>query len=123
MTSRIRRLEKVLRYHHPLAATDPDAAMRSAAEHWRGFTWRCGPYIVKWARDDLPELQVWAESTAEGIRVLSHALAHIGEDPASGEFYSSEVVNKRNGKIGSVVATMVSARPGPQGITPHLPIL
>lgn len=123
MATRVRLLEKVLRYHLPLAVVDPEAAMQSVAAHWRGFTWRCGPVMVRWSMEGWPELQVWAESASEGVRVVSHALAHIGLNASDGEWNIATVENKRNGKIGTVSATMVSARTGPKGAVPHLPIL
>jgi hypothetical protein len=123
MATRIRSLSKVLRYHLPLAVTDSEAAMQSMAEHWRGFTWRCGPVIVRWVSDNWPEVQVWVESEAEGRRVIAHALDHMGALAQDGEWYISLVSNKRNGKIGTVTPTMASARPTSNGITPHLPIL
>jgi hypothetical protein len=123
MTTRTRSLTKVLRYHLPLAVNDPEGAMQSMADHWRGFSWRCGPYIVKWFSDSWPELQVWAESEAEGKRVIRHALDHIGATEDEGEWYSSYVDNKRNGKIGTVSPTLVSASPTSKGVRPHLPVL
>lgn len=123
MATRTRSLTKIFRYHLPLAVTDPEAAMQSMADHWRGFSWRCGPVIVKWFSDSLPELQVWAETETEGRRVISHALSHIGADPTTGEWYSATVSNKRNGKIGTVSPTLVSASQTEKGLRPHLPIL
>lgn len=123
MTARKRVLHKVLRYYLPLANTDPAAAMRSMVEHWSGFSWRSGPVVVRWVRDDLPTLSVWAENEAEGRRVIEHCLSHIGTQSEGGEWFVSFVENKRNGVIATVRATMASARPSGKGVTPHLPIL
>jgi hypothetical protein len=97
--------------------------MQSMAAHWRDFSWRCGPFIVRWVSDLWPELKVWAESEEEGKRVILHALDHFGASADQGEWYLSYVDNKRNGKIGTVSPTLVSASPAEKGIRPHLPIL
>ena len=123
MATRKRSLQKVLRYHLPLADTDPAAAMQSVADHWRGFSWQSGPVIVRWVADSLPELQVWTATEAEGRRVIAHALAHIGAESSSGEWYVSVTGSSQYGKIATVTPTLVSARGSNRGITPHLPIL
>ena len=50
------------------------------AAHWAGFRWRTGPVVVKcmgpWGNP-----QVWAESVAEGKRVIRHAAAISGWNP------------------------------------------
>jgi hypothetical protein len=116
-------LEKILRYHLPLADTDPEAAMSSAALHWKGFSWRSGPVIVKWFSDNLPEIQVWAETEEEGKRVVRHALAHIGANEDSGVWYSAVTSGNRLGLVGTVYANLVSSRSTDKGVTPHIPIL
>lgn len=123
MTTRKRLLPKVLRYHLPLAEVDSEAALASMALHWKGFTWRSGPWIVKWFSDYQPEMQVWAATKAEGRRVIRHALSHIGLTDDIGEWYYARVTSSRYGKISTVYATMASARPTSQGLNAHLPIL
>jgi hypothetical protein len=116
-------LEKILRYHLPLADTDPEAAMSSAALHWKGFSWRSGPVIVAWFSDDWPQVQVWAESENEGRRVVRHALAHMGAEEDSGVWNVATSTGSRCGIIGTVHANLVSARSTDKGVTPHIPIL
>jgi hypothetical protein len=59
-----------------------DASVEAHAAHWEGFTWTGGPHVVclygQWGKP-----QVWASSVAEGKRVLLHAAAIAGYDPAS----------------------------------------
>lgn len=91
--------------------------------HWEGFTFTGGPHVVclhgKWGKP-----QVWASSVAEGKRVLLHAAAIAGYDPASDPtagWATWTVASGRHpaGKVFGVRQTaygaQVSKRDGPVG--------
>jgi len=93
------------------------------AEHWRGFQWTSGPVCVihKDAAWGVP--QVWAQSAAEGKRVIRHAGAIAGVDPdAEGQWIVTGTLNPRYGRVGTMRAKLlkggclaVTKREGPSG--------
>jgi len=112
-------LEKKLSYRLPVVAGNEDSTLASMAAHWEGFEWIAGPVMVFWVSKTYGEVQVWAVSEEEGRGVIEHALAHMGADPASGTWRTATVTNPRFGRVGTVRATIVSARSGPSGVAPH----
>ena len=118
MGDRQRALRKKLSYRLPVGSMGESAALLSMQEHWRGYTWETGPWVVKWLSDDWPQVQVWASSEAEGRRVVSHALAHMGAPVNAGEWQYAYVSDERFGRVTQVRATIVSARQGPHGVAP-----
>jgi hypothetical protein len=118
MGDRQRVLRKKLSYRLPVGSLGESAALLSMQEHWRGFTWETGPWVVKWLSDDFPQVQVWASSVLEGQRVVGHALAHMGARVRDGEWQFTYVSDPRYGRITQVRATIVSARQGPHGVAP-----
>ena len=51
------------------------------AAHWDGFTFQGGPVKVVY-KGPWGAMQVWAASKGEGVRVIQHACAAAGIDPA-----------------------------------------
>jgi hypothetical protein len=112
------RLEKRLSYR--------DQSGRGQAEHaahWEGFTWRAGPVIVS-SHASWGCVQVWAESEAEGKRVIRHAGVIAGVDPDSepgAEWQVSRPRSSRYGRTGlmrtrgNVLGLFVTKRNGPSG--------
>jgi hypothetical protein len=123
MGERRRALEKKLSYRLPVGQLGEVAALQSMHDHWKGFTWTTGPVVVKWLSDIWPQVQVWASSEAEGRRVVTHALNHMGAEVADGEWQYATVTDTRYGRITTVRATVVSARNGPHGVAPKRWIL
>lgn len=98
------------------------APLEAHANHWDGFTFSGGPWKVQ-CKGPAGNLQVWASSQAEGVRVLSHALAMAGVAPEDDRnSWSALRVNHprfqtvRSWRVkvwqGAVVVTK---RPGPSG--------
>jgi len=116
-------LRKKLSYRLPDDGQNGFGNVASMADHWRGFTWQCGPVVVKWLSDTYPQVQVWASSVGEGQRVVRHALSHMGADETQGEWQAKVCSSNRYGRIATVQATLVSARGGPHGVGPSQWIL
>jgi len=72
-----RRLRKAFRYRDP--SLKP---LEDHRDHWATFTWKSGPFMVISEGLDWGRPQVWAESEAEGKRVLTHAATIAGLDLA-----------------------------------------
>lgn len=115
MASR-RLVTKVLRYRDQ---TGKD--VEAHARHWAGFRFRSGPVIVA-AVGSWGTVQVWAESEAEGRRVVNHAAAIAGFDPDSGEWIITRSKSPRFGRTVTVEVMpsgrgpWVSKRAGPDGV-------
>ena len=112
-------LEKKLSYRLPVTPGNEDATLASMAAHWEGFEWIAGPVMVFWTSSQHGEVQVWAISEEEGRGVIEHALTHMGADPEAGTWRTATVSNPRFGRVGTVRATIVSARSGSGGVAPH----
>lgn len=89
-------LRKAFRYRDQ---TNKDIAEHR--DHWIGFTWESGPWMV--ISEGLPwgKPRVWAKSAEEGKRVLGHAAAIAGvnlADPAH-RWVIREVHNPRYGEV------------------------
>lgn len=95
------------------------AVVNSLAEVWDGVTWRCGPVIVGWVSETYGTCQIWAESEAEGRRVIGLALDHMGAGSDDGEWIVTQSSSPSKGRAGLVRATVVSARATPHGVAPH----
>lgn len=81
-----------------LGYRDQSGASQAAhAAHWSGFTFTGGPWRVilsgSWGQP-----QVWASSPAEGKRVLLHAAAIAGYDPAADPTAEWQIVEVTNGR-------------------------
>jgi hypothetical protein len=70
-----RPLRKGFRYRDP--SLKP---LEDHRTHWADFTWKSGPFMVISDGLDWGRPQVWAESEAEGKRVIAHAATIAGLD-------------------------------------------
>ena len=92
------------------------------ANHWRGFEFQAGPWIVA-ATGPWGTMQVWAASPIEGRRVLQHAADAGGWDLRQDGTVWHVVMSAsgRNGRSGLMrtkttpLGTEVTKRPGPGG--------
>lgn len=98
------------------------ASLEDHAEHWANFTWRTGPVIVQHKGCEWGTPQVWAESAAEGKRVINHAAAIAGIDTSQGQWVVSGTLHPRYGRRATVGVKLlrdhslaVSMREGPAG--------
>jgi len=91
--------------------------------HWAGFEWEAGNTIVAYV-GDWGTVQVWAQSEAEGRRVIGHACAVAGIPTSGagvGEWVVTTTTSTRQGKPGRFVTgtilgrQVVSKRNGPSG--------
>ena len=114
-----RPLRKNLSYRDLLGNT-----LASHTDHWRGFTWEAGPFVVTHEGGDWGRVQVWAASREEGIRVISHAAAIAGQDVncPNCEWYVHLAQNPRYGRTGTMQTRTlpngviaVTKRMGPSG--------
>lgn len=117
------KIQKVFSYRDPSDTPEADHV-----EHWRGFSWRTGPVVVSHTGGLWGRTTVWAETEAEGRRVIGHAAAIAGVDLATGSWKTHMRVNPRYGRVGTVWPVRweggndiaVSKRAGPSGIPHHL---
>ena len=104
---------------------DESTDLVALSAHWRGFSFDAGSVVCCWG-GDWGEVQVWASTVEEGIRVISHAAASPGSVvPApphpSGVLNVYQAKQGRNGKAGRFeVATVadcpfVTSRRGSSG--------
>ena len=70
-----RPLRKILSYR-----SQSGADLKDHTDHWKGFTWTSGGWMVLSQGLDWGQPQVWAASPEEGRRVLRHAAAVAGVD-------------------------------------------
>jgi hypothetical protein len=115
-----KRLRKVFRYRDQTASP-----LLTHVQHWENFSWKAGPVCV--ISKNLPwgVPQVWAESAAEGKRVIAHAAQVAGvnladpkhkwvvsgtDDPRYGQPGTMRV-DTRGGRF-----VRVTKRPGPNGL-------
>ena len=70
-----RPLRKILSYR-----SQSGADLKAHTDHWVGFTWTSGTWMVLSQGLDWGQPQVWAASPEEGRRVLRHAAAVAGVD-------------------------------------------
>jgi hypothetical protein len=91
-------------------------------EHWRGFEFEAGPFVVR-AKGIWGECQCWAASEEEGRRLIRHGLVFGGfdpDDPAQGAWQVG-IARGRGGQPGlyrineSRYGMLVSKRQGPNG--------
>lgn len=99
--------------------------LETHTEHWDGFVWQAGPIVVTHTGGAWGRVQVWAETAAEGKRVIGHAAEIAGQDLecASCRWEIHSVVNSRYGKAGRMVpkplrggGISVTKRTGPSGL-------
>lgn len=92
------------------------------AAHWRDFTWRCGNVVVR-AYGPWGQMQVWASSEVEAVRVFRHACTIAGWDfdGQLAELVVGIADGGRNGRSGlmgvkaSPLGVEVTKRTGPNG--------
>ncbi len=71
--------------------------------HWKDFSFRAGPVIVKHIGSTCGTLTVWADSVGEGKRVLLHAFAEAGVDAnQAGRWEVSSSTSTRRGMPGTM---------------------
>jgi hypothetical protein len=93
-----RRLRKLFRYR---TKSTRDVGQLSA--FWEDFTWRSGPVIVTHQGSWWGDPQVWAETEAEGKRVIRFAAGEAGIDPDQvGEWRISSSRAPRYGMSGTM---------------------
>lgn len=114
-----RKIEKKLSYRLDLPAGQEKERLIQTAQHWEGFTWETGRYIVEWVSHRYGNIQVWAISHAEGEGVIEHCLADMGVLMTEGELVYSESKNPRFGRVATVRATIAALRNGPDGVAEH----
>lgn len=113
-------LRKVFRYRDQTAAP-----LLTHVQHWENFSWKAGPVIV--VSQNLPwgSPKVWAESAAEGKRVIAHAAQVAGVDLADPKhkWLVSGTNDPRYGQPGTMRLdtrkgrfVRVTKRPGPDGL-------
>lgn len=92
------------------------------AAHWAGFTFQGGPWQVIY-KGPWGQMQVWASSEVEGRRVIGHACAAAGIDPADleGEWFAAVSSAPRLQRVATYRVAdkfglpVVTVRPGPDG--------
>lgn len=92
------------------------------AAHWAGFTFQGGPWQVIY-KGPWGQMQVWGSTEAEARRVINHACAAAGIDPADprGEWFAAVSSSPRLQRVATFrVAdkfglSVVTVRPGPDG--------
>lgn len=77
-----------------------NSTLEATVAHWRDFTWQAGPVIVSINGTQLGRPQVWAESEAEGKRVINHAAAIAGIDTSGAEWLVTSPRSSRYGLAG-----------------------
>jgi hypothetical protein len=78
-------------------------SLESSTAHWAGFTWQAGDVVVIHEGTPAGNLKVFASTEAEGRRVVSHALADAGIDPAKrGEWKVTQTRGSRLGLSGTM---------------------
>lgn len=112
-------LRKTFSYRLPVTPQNEASVVRTMAYVWSGVEWNTGPVIVGWVSETYGNLQVWAESEAEGRRVIGIALGHMEADEEEGEWIVTRSRSARAGRTARVRATVVSARAGASGQAPH----
>lgn len=92
-------LRKTMRYRDQTGTPEADHV-----DHWAGFEWSAGPAIVTSQGAPWGVVQVWAETDAEGRRVIEHAAAIAGVDlTAEGcRWEYSSPRSSRYGKTGTM---------------------
>ena len=117
-------LRKLLRYRDQTAAP-----LEAHVAHWKDFEWQAGPVMVEHQLGIWGKVQVWAESAAEGKRVIGHAAAIAGVDVnAKGSRWQvSHSTSPRIGKPGLMKvqrlrngAWMISKRVGSDGLPEYV---
>jgi len=98
------------------------ASQQSQAAHWAGFTFQGGPWQViykgRWG-----QIQVWAASEEEGVRVIAHACAaaRISLDDPSGSWWAARTGSPRHQRVATYRTALkfglpvVTVRSGPSG--------
>ena len=75
------------------------------ARKWGSFTWRSGPVVVAHQGTSVGRPQVWAQSEAEGKRVIRYLFQDEGVDPdKKGEWVVGTVKNPRYGEVKTMTA-------------------
>lgn len=112
-------LRKKFSYRLPVVEGNEAATVNSMAAVWDGVTWRTGPVIVAWVSPTYGTCQIWAESEAEGRRIIGMAIEHMGADERDGDWIVTESTSATKGRTATVRATVVSARTGSSRVAPH----
>jgi hypothetical protein len=114
-----RPLRKVFRYRDQTSASQNDHVA-----HWEGFTWQAGPVMVVHKGASWGTPKVWAQTPAEGKRVIRHAAAIAGVDTEAQEtaWIVSGASDPRYGQTGTMRVSHkggvfhVSKRPTASGL-------
>ena len=112
------RLRKLFRYRSQSSRT-----LAQIASYWEGFQWQAGPFVVGHTDAAWGTVQVWAESVAEGQRVIRKAGTEAGVDPdTSGEWRTGSSDDPRYGMPGTMRiqrledGDWITSRRGPNGL-------
>lgn len=114
-----RPLRKVFRYRDQTSASQDDHVA-----HWQGFSWQAGPVMVVHKGASWGTPKVWAQTPAEGKRVIRHAatIAGVDTEAPGTQWIVSGASDPRYGQSGTMrVSTKggvfhVSKRPTPDGL-------
>jgi hypothetical protein len=102
-----RHLRKLFRYR-----TKSTRDLGQLSAYWADFTWKSGAVCVIHQGAWWGTPQVWAESEAEGQRVIRHAAAEAGIDPdQAGQWTTSSSRAPRYGMSGTMKATRYKGFP------------
>ena len=100
-----------------------NSTLEATVAHWRDFTWQAGPVIVSINGTQLGKPQVWAQSEAEGKRVINHAAAIAGIDTSGAEWLVTSPRLSRYGLSGLMRVNRapngvlgITKRVGPSGL-------
>ena len=113
-----RSLRKLFRYRSQSSRT-----LAEIASYWKGFQWQAGPFCVGHTDAAWGTVQVWAQSVAEGQRVIRKAGTEAGIDPdTSGEWRTGSSDDPRYGMPGTMRiqrledGDWITSRRGPNGL-------
>ena len=70
--------------------------------HWKDFVWQAGPVVVKLLGSELGKMVVWAETEAEGRRVIEHAASISGVTLTEDNFAAMPAQQSRLGQPGTM---------------------
>lgn len=70
-----RALRKRLSYRDPTGGS-----LAAHTSHWSGFQWSAGPVVISHDESRMGPVKVWAQTEAEGMRVIRHAASAAGVD-------------------------------------------
>lgn len=70
--------------------------------HWKDFSWQAGPVVVGLNGSKLGQMRVWAESEAEGKRVVEHAAAISDVTLSESDYFINTSSSSRFGQPGTM---------------------